>query len=654
MYGRSYGIWLAIWLCCVLAAAGLAWGAGFEGGIGAIGDRLTDEYQFADGGNHSAGRNWLELLAVNRGLNFGGFTSVSRGVPRYQGYEYNWSRAGATTVTMLSEGQPAGVVGQILGGQVQLVCVMIGNNDFGHNYAYIYNGGYFPVSPIVDNTKLAVDTVLSADPTVKIVLATVPDWELDPWFRENYPDAAKRQRVRDAMADYNQQITAYAQGNLRIALADVYQMSLDIIDRGSLSVGGLVMDLAHWGDTPDKLILNDTIHPGTIAQGLIANEFIKAMNVHGAQIDPLTDGQILSSAGVYRLTASVEGEHGTVSPTTGLYIKGVKVSLMAVPDHNYVVAKWTGTDSDGIVSQANQVTMDSDKTVTVKFGLSPYVRYRLTTSVSPAGSGVVEPMGGTYASGVTVPVTALSNAGYKFKKWTGTDNDTSAEAANKVTMSSDRTVTAEFEFSVVRTYFLTTTVISGNGKVLPGTGNHEAGEVVTLTAEPNTGYRVKKWTDTDNDTCVECVNKVTMNGNHTVSVEFEAIPLPQFKLTATVVGGGGTVNPELGTYTSGRVVEVKAVPAAGYRVRQWSGTDDDSITGNTARVTLNADRTVGVVFEPIPITPMPTPTETPMNIPDPEEPNTSATAAGACGTSGMMFLIALVLAGWMLKETDDS
>jgi phospholipase/lecithinase/hemolysin len=241
-------------------------------------------------------------------LNFGTFVSN-------QGYAYNWANAGATTTDLLNQNQDDNVRGQVNSGQVTLVCAMIGNNDFSkeydsgsthiHNYGYIYSGNdWHPVvNTAINNLKAAVNTVMSGS-TAKMVLATIPDPELTPALRAGYSDPIKRQRVSDAIAEYNRRIVAevetlYAD---RIAIADVYQVSLDVMAElkkgNNYFVGGYEIDLYNSGNTPDKVILGDYIHPGTIMQGLMARKFITGMNELGATLPQLTDGQILHMAGV--------------------------------------------------------------------------------------------------------------------------------------------------------------------------------------------------------------------------------------------------------------------------------------------------------------------------------------------------------------------
>ena len=73
---------------------------------------------------------------------------------------------------------------------------------------------------------------------------------------------------------------------------------------------------------------------------------------------------------MYELMVTVVGEHGTVEPSSGSYFPGTVVTLTATPEASYyVVRQWTGTDDDTSCVLTNTVTMDSDKTVTVEFGM---------------------------------------------------------------------------------------------------------------------------------------------------------------------------------------------------------------------------------------------------------------------------------------------
>ena len=145
--------------------------AGWRGGIGVLGDSYSDEYQFYPP-HRSTARNWVEILAATRGLNFGRFSTRSRGEPRNQGYEYNWARSDATTDDLIVTGQHTGLAAQVARGEVNLVVVFIGGNDFINAMKTPDPAAAFQqVGPRAEaNLERAVATILKAHPDVKVVM----------------------------------------------------------------------------------------------------------------------------------------------------------------------------------------------------------------------------------------------------------------------------------------------------------------------------------------------------------------------------------------------------------------------------------------------------------------------------------------------------
>jgi predicted outer membrane repeat protein len=148
------------------------------------------------------------------------------------------------------------------------------------------------------------------------------------------------------------------------------------------------------------------------------------------------------------------------------------------------------------------------------------------------------------------------------------------------------------------TYTLTAVVIGGHGTVEPPSAKIHYGyenNVITLNAIPDDGYRLKKWTGTDNDYSTDFTNTVTLTEDRYVTVEFEMIPM--YSLTATVIGGHGSIDPTGGTYPGGSTVILTATPDTDYRVKRWNGTDKDSSTAKTNEVTMDSNTVVTVEFE---------------------------------------------------------
>jgi Divergent InlB B-repeat domain len=75
------------------------------------------------------------------------------------------------------------------------------------------------------------------------------------------------------------------------------------------------------------------------------------------------------SASTFSLSLSA-GANGTLTanPPGPTYAPGTLVTLTATPSLQWTVVAWSGTDDDGSVLNVNQVTMNSDRLVTVQFG----------------------------------------------------------------------------------------------------------------------------------------------------------------------------------------------------------------------------------------------------------------------------------------------
>jgi hypothetical protein len=149
--------------------------------------------------------------------------------------------------------------------------------------------------------------------------------------------------------------------------------------------------------------------------------------------------------GTYTLTTHVSPSGaGSVSPGSGEYESGERVTLTATPASGYAFDHWSGGTS-GNTSKIT-VTMDSDKDITAYFetgGSPPTDTYTLTTYVSPSGAGSVSPPGGQYESGEQVTLTAYPASGYTFDHWSGSASGTASSIT--ITMNSDKSLTAYFK-----------------------------------------------------------------------------------------------------------------------------------------------------------------------------------------------------------------
>ncbi len=288
--------------------------------VGALGDSYTDEYKFYPP-DQSRARNWVEILAATRHMNFGAFSNASRGAPRNQGFAFNWALYGATSSDMVQSELP-GLAAQVAAGQVQYAWIFVGGNDFLYFLRDVATG-QVPADQVTAtlaqveaqasaNLKTAVGTLLAANPDVKLVVATVPDVALLPAVQAlaNTPQAqALLSATSQAIAQYNGTIAAAAADNSRVALADLSGLSAQLAQSpgGTASYGGTTIDLTTPGDNYHDFFLADGIHVGTVVQGIIADAFINAIDSRfGAAVAPLTPQQIVRFA----QKVQVETAHG--------------------------------------------------------------------------------------------------------------------------------------------------------------------------------------------------------------------------------------------------------------------------------------------------------------------------------------------------------
>ncbi|MGD8499622.1 MAG: right-handed parallel beta-helix repeat-containing protein, partial [Phycisphaerales bacterium] len=126
--------------------------------------------------------------------------------------------------------------------------------------------------------------------------------------------------------------------------------------------------------------------------------------------------------------------------------------------------------------------------------------------------------------------------------------------------------------------------------------------VVTLTAVPDSGYKVRQWTGTDDDISTSRINTVTVTEDTHVTVEFEPAPLYNFAAFVIDRGDGphGTIDPNIGSFFDGTIISMTATPDPNYEVRMWYGSDDDTSRDPNNVVTVQgADVFVAVEFGPV-------------------------------------------------------
>jgi uncharacterized repeat protein (TIGR02543 family) len=213
---------------------------------------------------------------------------------------------------------------------------------------------------------------------------------------------------------------------------------------------------------------------------------------------------------------------GSTFPAEGahFYQENEMLTIAANANPGYRFVNWTGDVPDPF-APSTTITIDSDKTITANFEEVP--TYILSIAAAPLEGGTTSPGNGDqlYSEDQVVVVTAIPETGYRFVSWTGDVTDPTAPSTT-ITMDMDKTITANFE--EVPTYTLSIGAApSGGGTTTPDIGGHlyTEGQVVFISAIPNTGFRFIGWTGDVSDPAAQST-AITINMDEIVTANFEA------------------------------------------------------------------------------------------------------------------------------------
>ena len=210
--------------------------------------------------------------------------------------------------------------------------------------------------------------------------------------------------------------------------------------------------------------------------------------------------------------------------------------------------------------------------------------YTITADVDPVEAGTVTVNGsGTSASvaaGSPVTLNAAANEGYRFTGWMENDQQVSTDATYTFTADSSHTFTAQFE----KVYTVTVNA-SGGGTATADKTTAAAGEAVTLTATPNSGYHFTGWTSSDGVTFANASSESTTftmpAGDVTVTAGFTRISSgpTTYAVTAPDVENG-TVRVSPSRASRGTTVTITVTPDEGYELESLTVLDsrDNEIT----------------------------------------------------------------------------
>jgi subtilase family serine protease len=144
--------------------------------------------------------------------------------------------------------------------------------------------------------------------------------------------------------------------------------------------------------------------------------------------------------------------------------------------------------------------------------------YNVTTSVSPANSGVVTGTA-TYPAGSQATVTATAFPGFIFNGWTENGGVVSTSASYTFTLNSNRDLVATFAVNTVQ-YSVNVSAFPVKGGDVGGSGIFSAGSFQIAYALPRRGYVFLYWIDNGVPISIEPFYGFTLDQNHDLTALF--------------------------------------------------------------------------------------------------------------------------------------
>lgn len=137
----------------------------------------------------------------------------------------------------------------------------------------------------------------------------------------------------------------------------------------------------------------------------------------------------------------------------------------------------------------------------------------------------------------------------------------------------------------------TLTIIAANGTVIksPNKLSYNSGEIVTLTALPDTGYELVSWSGVLTGSLNP--RTITMDGNKSVTANFGALG---YSVNVSAMNGSILKIPDKSVYVSGEMVTLQAVAKNNYHFIGWGGHAAGSV--NPLQLVVDGNKMVNASF----------------------------------------------------------
>lgn len=215
----------------------------------------------------------------------------------------------------------------------------------------------------------------------------------------------------------------------------------------------------------------------------------------------------------------------------------------------------------------------------------------ITLNRNPMAGGTVNG-NGVYNRNSSVTVSATPNANYIFINWTENGNLVSTNASYTFTISSNRTLVANFAQIIDTLLTSANPSIGGNTS---GGGTYTRGSNATVTATANAGYIFTNWTENGNPVSSNTSYTFAISANRNLVANFSQNIVNYTVTTASSPSNGGTTTGG-GSYANGTSVTINATANVGYTFANWSENGTIVSTNASYSFIISANRNLVANF----------------------------------------------------------
>ncbi|MBR6844009.1 MAG: leucine-rich repeat domain-containing protein, partial [Bacteroidales bacterium] len=260
----------------------------------------------------------------------------------------------------------------------------------------------------------------------------------------------------------------------------------------------------------------------------------------------------------------------------GTFDYGSPCTLTAIAYTGYQFAGW----SNGQTANPYAFPVTGDVELVAMFVEAGAETATVTALSADPTMGTATVNGGSTATvmaGDSVTLVATSNDGFRFVRW----NDNSPDSIRTVVVTSDIVYIAYFQSTAVQTYTVTATSSDPTMGVATVNGGSTAtvteGEMVTLVATANDGYRFVRWSDDSTDS----TRTVVVTGDMVYIAYFESVSSGMYTVTVSCndpsMGQAWVNDDSIAVVEPGETVILTAIPGEGYRFVRWNDNNTDNI-----------------------------------------------------------------------------